>query len=76
MVWWQNGRRREVATNVGGIKLPTRKYTEEHIEYLREISQGRYIDEITKLFNEKFGMNLTESAISTLKARYKLLDYL
>jgi len=52
--------------------LPKRKYTEEHIEYLRQIAKGRYIDEITKLFNEKFGMSLTESAISTLKAKYNI----
>lgn len=46
------------------------KYTKEHIDYLRQISPGRYNDEITKMFNKKFGMNVTESAIRTLKVRY------
>lgn len=45
------------------------KYTDEHIEYLREISEGRYNKEITDMFNKKFGMDVTISAISTLKAK-------
>lgn len=49
--------------------MAKKKYTEEHIEYLRQISPGRYNDEITKMFNKKFNMNITESAIRTLKVK-------
>lgn len=47
-----------------------RIYTDEHIEYLRQISPGRYNDEVTQLFNQKFGMNLTETAIKSIRQRY------
>ena len=49
-----------------------RKYTEEHISYLREICKGRYNDEITDMFNAKFGLNVTVIAISSLKRRNKI----
>lgn len=50
--------------------MSKRIYFDEHIEYLRENSRGRYNDEISKMFNEKFGMNATVSAINTLKAKH------
>jgi len=46
-----------------------KKYTQEHIEYLRKIAPGRYNDEIRDMFNKKFKMNVTKSAIQTLKVR-------
>ena len=49
--------------------MAKRKYTDEHIDYLREISPGHYNDEVTKLFNERFGMNVTETAIRTLRQK-------
>lgn len=49
-------------------------YTKEHIEYLRKIAPGRYNDEITAMFNKKFNMNVTESAIRTLKVKNKILS--
>lgn len=49
--------------------MANKKYTEEHIEYLKQISPGRYNDEITKMFNKKFNMNITESAIRSLKVK-------
>ena len=49
--------------------MAKKKYTDEHIDYLREISPGRYNDEVTKLFNERFGMNVTETAIRTLRQK-------
>lgn len=45
-------------------------YTDEHIAYLKEIAPGRYNDEITRLFNERFGMNATIVAIRSLKKRH------
>lgn len=50
--------------------MARRKYTEEHIEYIREISPGRYNDEITEMFNKRFGMKVTSTAINSLKTRY------
>lgn len=52
--------------------MPRRRYTKEQIDYLREIAKGRYLNEITNLFNQKFGLNLTESQIKNLKTNYKI----
>ena len=49
-----------------------KKYTQEHIDYLREISPGRYNDEITRLFNEKFGTTKTEISIRSIRSRRKI----
>jgi len=38
-----------------------KKYTKEHIEYLREITPGRTNKEITKMFNEKFNLNIVKA---------------
>lgn len=46
-----------------------KKYTEEHIEYLREITPGRTNKEITKMFNEKFNLNISESALAQVRRR-------
>lgn len=53
-----------------------RKYTEEHISYLREICEGRYNDEITDMFNTKFNLNVTVTAIRSLKKRLNILSNL
>jgi hypothetical protein len=45
-----------------------KKYTKAQIDYLREIAPGRYNDEITELFNKKFGTNATKTVIQSLKA--------
>lgn len=52
------------------------KYTEEHISYLREISEGRYNDEITDMFNTKFNLDVTITAIRSLKKRLNILSNL
>lgn len=44
------------------------RYTKEQADFIRKIAPGRYNDEITKLFNEKFGTNLTVSQIKNFKA--------
>lgn len=46
------------------------KYTPEQLEFLDEISCGKSNKEITKLFNEKFNSNRTETAISATRKRY------
>lgn len=45
-------------------------YYQEHIDYLREISPGRYNDEVTRMFNKKFGMSATQNVIRTLRTRH------
>lgn len=49
--------------------MAKRKYFKKHIDYLREITPGRRNHEITRLFNEWFGMNASECAISTLRLK-------
>lgn len=48
------------------------EYTEEQIEYLREISWGKIDEQITKMFNERFGLNLRETVIRSTRKRYKI----
>lgn len=52
--------------------MPKLVYSDEMIEYLREIVPGRYNDEITVMFNEKFDMDLTEKQIKSLRGNYKI----
>lgn len=47
-----------------------RKYTKEQIDFIREISPGRYNEDIAALFNEKFGTNVTEGQIKSLKGNH------
>ncbi len=51
-----------------------KKYTQEHIDYLREISPGRYNDEITRMFNKKFGTTKTETAIRSVRNKRRILS--
>lgn len=39
------------------------KWEEKHVNYLKEIYKGKYGSETAKLFNEKFGTNLSKYAI-------------
>lgn len=48
------------------------KYTPEEIEFLKQISLGKYNSEITKLFNQEFNLNLSEKAIAGTRKRYKI----
>lgn len=45
------------------------RYTEEQIEYLREITPGRWNKEITQMFNDKFNTNRSEGAIRGARLR-------
>lgn len=49
-----------------------RKYRDEHIEFLKENVKGITLKELTKRFNNKFDMNISESAVSNLKCKYNL----
>lgn len=47
-----------------------KRYTKEHIDYIRSIADNRFNKEIAALFNEKFGSNKTASQINAVKKRY------
>ncbi|WP_461198510.1 HNH endonuclease signature motif containing protein [Enterococcus sp. N249-2] len=48
------------------------KYTSELLDYLKEIAPGRFNDEITQLFNERFGLDITNSQMKSLRSRHKI----
>lgn len=48
------------------------KWTEEEIEYLREIVPGRGYDETVAMFNEHFGLELTKAQIYGMIRKYKI----
>lgn len=45
-------------------------YTDKHINYLQQIAPGKSSDEITQLFNQEFGLNVTKTAIRTLLTKH------
>lgn len=47
-------------------------YTQQEIEFLKEITPGKSNKEITKLFNKKFNLNLSEKAIAATRKRHKI----
>ena len=50
-----------------------RLLTDAEIAYLKEIAPGRYVVEITKMLNEKFGKNPKESPSTSSKALGSIL---
>ncbi len=48
------------------------KWTKEQYEYLASIVKGRYSDELAKMMNDKFNIDLKPSQIKAAKARKKL----
>lgn len=49
-----------------------RKFRDVHIQFLKENVKGITLKELTNRFNKAFNMNVSESAISNLKAKYNL----
>jgi len=49
-----------------------RKYNNEHIEWLKKNINGCHFEELTDLFNERFGMGLRVCAMVSMAARYGL----
>lgn len=47
-------------------------FTDEQLDYLREIAPGHHISYLAKMVNEKFGTNYTPSQIRTVKGRYRI----
>ena len=48
------------------------RYTKEQIGYLRKLGDTKTNEEITKLFNRKFNVNLERSKIAAAKTRNKI----
>ena len=49
-----------------------KKYTDEMIEFLREVTPGKTYKEITELFNNKFNLEVTAEIIKSLLSRKKI----
>jgi hypothetical protein len=49
-----------------------RRYSDEQKDFIKEIAPGKYNSEITALFNERFGTNLSEGQIKSFKANLKI----
>nr|WP_165983299.1 HNH endonuclease signature motif containing protein [Macrococcus goetzii] len=52
--------------------MPPRIFFNEHVEYIRDIANGRTYKEITDLFNNEFNMNLVETQIKAAMSRFKI----
>lgn len=50
----------------------THKYTKEQKRFIEEIAPGKYNEEITKLFNDRFGTDIAEGQIKSYKANHKI----
>ncbi|MFD2116366.1 HNH endonuclease signature motif containing protein [Paenibacillus yanchengensis] len=51
------------------------RYTSEHKDFIQKFAPGRYNDEITNLFNARFGTNLTENQIKNFKSNHKIKSH-
>lgn len=49
-----------------------KKYTDEMIEFLKEVTPGKTYKEITELFNNKFNLGVTTEIIKSLLSRKKI----
>lgn len=47
-------------------------YTNEMIDYIREIAPGKFNDEITEMFNDKFNLNKTVKQINSMKRNHRI----
>lgn len=48
------------------------KFTDEQINYIRKIASGRYVSEITEMFNKHFNLNLKVSQIVSCKHNHNI----
>lgn len=52
--------------------MARRKFFDEHINFIREIANGKSVKVITQLFNDEFDMNVTDEQIKNLMSRNKI----
>ncbi|RDY70304.1 HNH endonuclease, partial [Halobacillus trueperi] len=48
------------------------RYNEEHREFIRKVSPGRYNADIADLFNAEFGTSITEGQIKSFKSNHNI----
>lgn len=65
---------KRTAKVVGGVVLRKHKYTDEQREFIKNNIKGRSNNELTKLFNEKFGTNLKPSQLKSYRGNYGLVS--
>ena len=49
-----------------------KKYTDEMIEFLREVAKGKTYKEIVEMFNKKYDLGMTPAKLSNLLSRKKI----
>ena len=49
-----------------------KKYTDEMIEFLREVAKGKTYKEIVEMFNKKYDLDMTPAKLSNLLSRKKI----
>lgn len=49
-----------------------RKYTDDIIDFLREIAPGKTYKEIAEIFNKKYDLDMTVNKLSSLLSRKKI----
>lgn len=47
-------------------------YTQEQIDYLKEIIKGRILPQISKLYKEKYGREITQNELFAFRKKYKV----
>ena len=52
------------------------RYTKEQIDFILEISKGKSVDDIRKIFNEKFSANVTIKSIKGIMYRHQIKNHM
>jgi len=47
----------------------------EHVEYIRSIAEGRFLEEIHTMFNERFGVDLTLNQVKHIKKSNRIVSH-
>lgn len=62
----------ELAMDKPKQRRPKRFYTQDEIDFIRENVKGSTLRELTKRFNDKFGLNISEVSMARRKSKYGL----
>lgn len=54
------------------INMVKRVFTQEHIDYIKQIAPDRYNYDIAEMVNSEFNLGVTEAQIKNLKTRHKI----
>lgn len=59
---------------VDGVKeMANRKYTDEQLDFLREVIPGRPLSKVGELYEERYGVRLTHGALANLRTKLGVL---